>query len=102
MFTQNQNKLSIAERITAPTPKLFAIIRNIGIVIATIAGAIIGLEQQGVQLPEVVKLIADKAAIIAGIVAAIVSQLTVNFSELSTKKVMDKIAEAAKKKPQPQ
>jgi hypothetical protein len=35
------NNLNIVERIKAPTPKWFKIIRNIGIAVATIGGVII-------------------------------------------------------------
>lgn len=94
---QNQD-LPIMDRIKAPTPKLFAIIRNIGITLATVAGAVMGLQEQGVQLPEIVTAIAGKATVIAGIIAALVSQLTVDYSALSTKKVMAKIADVTKKK----
>jgi len=97
---QNQD-LPIMDRIKAPTPKLFAIIRNIGIALATVAGAVMGLQEQGVQLPEIVTIIAGKVTAVAGIIAAIVSQLTVDYSALSTKKVMAKIAEATKKKQVP-
>jgi hypothetical protein len=93
-----QNNMTIGERLTAPTPKLFAIIRNVGIALATVAGAVMGLEEQGVKLPEIVTIVAGKMTAIAGIIAALVSQLTVDFSALSTKRVMDKISEASKKK----
>ena len=91
LFTQNQNKLPIAERIKAPTPPLFAWIRNIGIIVAALSGAVMAIEQQGIQLPEWVALIADKAALIAGIIAAAVSQLTVDFSALGTSKIMQAV-----------
>lgn len=99
-MTQNQD-LPIIERMKAPTPKLFAIIRNIGITLAAVAGAVMGLQEQGVQLPEIVTIIAGKVTAVAGIIAALVSQLTVDYSALSTKKVMAKIAEVSKKKQVP-
>ncbi len=79
---EKQNQLSIVERIVAPTPPLFAWIRNIGIILAAIAGAIISVEEQGVELPEIVKIIADRIVLVSGVVVALVSQLAVDFSKL--------------------
>lgn len=78
----NQDQISIAERIAAPTPRLFAIIRNVGIILAAIVAAFATMEQQGVVLPEWLTMILSKATGIAGAVAAIVSQLTVDFKKL--------------------
>ena len=100
IFTQNQNKLSLVERATAPTPPLFAWIRNIGVILAALAGAVITMQEQGVQLPEIVTVVADRVVVVSGIIAAIVSQLTVDFSKLAQEKIFSKVAEATKKKPQ--
>lgn len=94
---QNQD-IPIVDRLLAPTPKLFAIIRNIGIALATIAGAVMGLQEQGIQLPEIITNLAGKATVIAGIIAALVSQLTVDYEKLSIQKIMAKIADVTKKK----
>jgi hypothetical protein len=93
-----QNKLSIVERIVAPTPKLFAIIRNIGIVLATLSGAVVALQSQGIQLPEIVTVLSEKALWISGLIAAAVSQLTVDFKALSANKIIASVGNVAQKK----
>jgi hypothetical protein len=94
----DQNKLSITERITAPTPKLFAIIRNIGIVLATVSGAVVAMQSQGIQLPEVVTLLSEKALWISGLIAALVSQLTVDFKALNIKNGLASVGNLVQKK----
>lgn len=94
----DQNKLSVTERITAPTPKLFTIIRNIGIVLAALSAAVIAIQEQGVQLPEIVTLLTEKAAWISGLIAALISQLTVDFKKLSGQSVLNSVDNLDKKK----
>ena len=94
----DQNKLSISERITAPTPKLFAIIRNIGIVLATVSGAVVALQSQGIQLPEIVTMLSEKALWISGLIAALVSQLTVDFKALNIKSTLSSVGNLVQKK----
>ncbi|WP_273210521.1 hypothetical protein [Runella zeae] len=94
----DQNKLSITERITAPTPKLFTIIRNLGIVLAALSGAIIAIQQQGLELPTWVSILSDKVAWIAGLIAAIVSQLTVDFKKLTSENALANLGNLADKK----
>lgn len=95
---QKQNKLSIVERIAAPTPTLFAWIRNIGVILAALAGAVMTMQEQGIALPEIVTLIADKVIFVSGAIAALVSQLTVDFSKLDEQSLFSKINDSAKKK----
>jgi len=78
----NQNSLTLLERIQAPTPKLFGIIRNAGIVLATLAGVLMRLQEDGIDLPAFVAVLAHHATWISGIIAAIVAQLTVDFDKL--------------------
>ncbi len=94
----DQNKLSAVERVAAPTPKFFAIIRNIGIVLAAVSGAVIAVQQQGIELPEIVALLADKSAWIAGLIAALVSQFTVDFKKLSGENIIASVGNVVKKK----
>lgn len=94
----NQDKISIPERITAPTPKIFAIIRNIGIVLATLSGVVAALQSQGIQLPEIVTVLSEKALWISGLIAAAVSQLTVDYKKLNVKGVIASVGNLAKKK----
>ncbi|MEZ0484311.1 hypothetical protein [Fibrella aquatica] len=73
-----QDELTIPERLTAPTPKLFKTVRAIGVVVAALAAALMGVESQGVELPAGVAFFAGKAYVLAGAIAALVSQLTVD------------------------
>lgn len=94
----DQSKLTIAERITAPTPKLFAVIRNIGIILATLSGTVVALQSQGIPLPEIVTLFSEKALWISGLIAALVSQLTVDFKVLSAKNALASVGNLPQKK----
>ncbi|WP_052354034.1 hypothetical protein [Flectobacillus major] len=76
----NQNEIGLAERFVSPTPKVFSIIRNIGIILAALAGAIMTIGKD-IELPAILTLIADKATVIAGVISAIIAQLTVDYSE---------------------
>lgn len=76
-----QDELTTVERFTAPTPRFFRLLQVLGIVFATISGALIQLQLQGIELPQVLSVIADKASVIAGIVTALVSQFTVDFKK---------------------
>ncbi|WP_221412971.1 hypothetical protein [Rudanella paleaurantiibacter] len=74
-----QDELSLPERLAAPTPRLFGWIRNAGIVLAALAGAVAAIDKQGVYLPDLVLVLADKAYFVAGLVATLISQLTVDL-----------------------
>lgn len=80
--TMNQDTMTVAERIAAPTPKIFRIIRNVGIIVASAAATIVALPAAGVVLPVALISTATTTAGIAGGVAALISQLTVDFSKL--------------------
>jgi ABC-type xylose transport system permease subunit len=66
--------MNIIQRISSPTPGFFQKLRNIGIVLAAIGGAIITAP---VALPAVVVTVAGYLAV-AGTVIGAVSQLTVS------------------------
>jgi len=77
----NQNvidSLSLIERLGAPTPKLFKTIRNGGILLGLLGGAILGAEEQGINLPALVPFIGGKASLIAGLIASLTAQLAVD------------------------
>jgi hypothetical protein len=63
----------IVERVKAPTPKFFRIVRNIGIGLAAVSTAIVTAP---VALPAILITIATYAGV-AGAVATAISQLTV-------------------------
>jgi hypothetical protein len=65
--------MNIVQRVKSPTPKFFKKVRNIGIILATVASTIVAAP---VALPAVLIKIAGYLAI-AGGVAGAVSQTTV-------------------------
>jgi ABC-type xylose transport system permease subunit len=66
---------SVSERMKAPTPKFFRILRTVGIVIGAVGGAIVAAP---VALPAIVTTIAGYL-VTAGTVAAVISQTTVDL-----------------------
>ena len=79
-----QNKLSIWERLTAPSPKLFAIISRIAVVAGGLAFSISNFNVQmadlGVTMPAFLVKIASIAQwVSAGALA--ITQLTVDFDK---------------------
>ena len=68
------NNLSLLDRLKAPTPNLFKKIRNIGICLAAVGGAIIAAP---VTLPAVAITIAGYLTV-AGSIMTAVSQATVS------------------------
>ena len=89
---KDQNDLSLLERFVAPTPKLFALIRNIGVILAMASMAIKTLPEQGIALPDAVLFFADKAYALAGVVAALVAQFTVDFKAHAKDQLLSKIS----------
>lgn len=64
------NSMNLVERVTAPTPKWFKIIRTIGITLTAVGGAIIAAP---VALPAVLVTVAGYA-ILGGTVATAIAQ----------------------------
>ncbi len=77
-----QDTLSIQERIASPTPKFFQIIQVIGVVLAAVSGALMYLQENGIVLPDVLVWVADKATMVSGIIATLISQLTVDLKKI--------------------
>ena len=65
---------NIVNRATAPTPKFFKVLRNIGLALAAIGGTILTAP---VVLPAVVLTVGGYLAVAGGVLSA-VSQLTVD------------------------
>lgn len=65
--------MTIKKRITAPTPRFFKVLRNIGLVLAAVGGSILTAP---VALPAVVVSIGGYVTVAGGVLSA-VSQLTV-------------------------
>lgn len=68
--------MNLIERIKAPTPKFFRVLRNVGLALLAISGSVIAAP---VVLPAVVVNIAGYAALVGGVISAI-SQVTVDTS----------------------
>ena len=69
----SNHKLSLQERLTAPTPGFFRKLRNIGLIITAVSAAVLTAP---VTLPSVVITVAGYLAV-AGSVIGAVSQVTV-------------------------
>lgn len=93
----DQNQLGLVERLAAPTPKIFAIIRNIGVILAAVSAAILAIQEQGIQLPEIVSILTEKAAWISGLIAALISQLTVDFKKMNASNALASVGNVKKK-----
>ena len=66
--------MNIVERAKAPTPKLFKVLRTIGLALLAVSGSIVAAP---VALPAVVVTVAGYAAVAGGVLSA-VSQITVD------------------------
>ena len=64
--------MNIVQRVKAPTPKFFKVLRNIGLALATVGGTILATP---IALPVVVCSIGGYMAIVGGVLSA-VSQIT--------------------------
>lgn len=73
--------MTIKKRITAPTPKFFKVLRNIGLVLAAVGGSILTAP---VSLPAVVVTIGGYVTVAGGVLSA-VSQLTVKEEQAQQK-----------------
>jgi hypothetical protein len=69
--------MNIIERVKAPTPKFFSIVRNISLVLAGLSASVLAAP---IALPLVVMQVAGYMAV-AGSVASAVSQVTVSGDE---------------------
>ncbi len=75
--------MNIFQRAAAPTPKFFKVLRNIGLIMLAISGAVM---TSPISLPAAVITISGYVAVAGGIISA-VSQVTVSdkgrFSEVN-------------------
>lgn len=74
---QKMQELNVVERMKAPTPRFFRVIRNVGVVLGAVGTTIL---TAGTALPVVVTTAAGYM-ITVGAVAAAVSQTTVDWKE---------------------
>ena len=70
--------MNVVERAQAPTPKFFMVLRNIGIIVATIGGVILTAP---VALPAAIVTVGGYLAVAGGVISAI-SQVTVDDKKL--------------------
>jgi hypothetical protein len=71
------NDLGIIQRMKAPTPKFFRVLRNIGLALAAASGAVLAAP---IALPAAVITAATYVAVAGGVLTA-VSQATVDEEE---------------------
>ena len=64
----NPVKMKITQRVKSPTPKFFKKVRNIGIVLATVATTIVAAP---IALPAVLVKIAGYLAVASGVASAV-------------------------------
>jgi hypothetical protein len=83
LIMQNTD-LNVLERVKAPTPKFFRVIRNVGLVLGAVGTTIL---TAGAALPVVVTSISGYMVTV-GAVAAAVSQTTVDWNELGRQKLL--------------
>ena len=81
-MTKKREKMNIIKRVKAPTPKFFKVLRNIGLVLASIGGTILAAP---VALPVVLTTVGGYLAVAGGVVSA-VSQLTTGEAGLAPSK----------------
>ncbi len=70
--------MSLVKRAKAPTPKFFKVLRNIGLVLATVGGTIMAAP---IALPVIVSAAGGYLAVAGGVLSA-VSQLTTTETEI--------------------
>ena len=77
--TKKVKIMKIVERIKAPTPKFFKLLRSIGLVLLAISGTIVAAP---IVLPVTVITVAGYMAVAGGVISA-VSQMTVAEENLN-------------------
>ena len=66
--------MNVLERAQAPTPKFFKVLRSVGIIVATIGGAILTAP---ISLPAILISVGGYLTVAGGVISAI-SQITVD------------------------
>ena len=87
--------MKIVERIKAPTPKFFKILRSIGLALLAISGTVVAAP---IVLPVTVVTVAGYMAVAGGVISA-VSQLTVDDETLPFDKLRTGSAQDDNNKP---
>ncbi len=77
--------MNIIDRAQAPTPKLFKVLRNVGLVLATVGGVLITAP---VTLPVTIVTIGGYLTVAGGVLSA-VSQITVDDAKSKESKASE-------------
>lgn len=83
------------QRVKAPTPKFFKVLRTVGLALLAVSGSIVAAP---IALPVVVVTAAGYVAV-AGTILSAVSQITVDDNALLDKKIQERIQEDNKNLP---
>lgn len=78
-MNKSVNDLGVMERLKAPTPKFFRVLRNVGLSLAAVSGAVLAAP---VALPAALVAVATYVGVAGGVLTA-VSQSTVDDEEYS-------------------
>lgn len=76
------NDMSVAERVKAPTPKFFKVLRTVGLVLAAISGTLLAAP---IALPVAMVTVITYMGV-AGAMATAISQLTVDDEKINEQK----------------
>lgn len=79
---QKMQELNVVERLKAPTPRFFRVVRTVGLLLGTIGGTLLAAP---VAIPATLTTIAGYL-VTAGVVTAAVSQSTVDWKTYEQQK----------------
>ena len=79
------NSLNLVERVTAPTPKWFKIIRTVGITLTAVGGAILTAP---VALPATIVTVAGYV-MLGGTIASVIAQTSMKTEDSDPKEIKE-------------
>jgi len=82
-----KKNLNITERMKAPTPKFFKVLRNVGLVLAAAGGYLLAAP---IAIPATIVKIAGYLTVAGGVMSA-VSQATVDNDEMNLNQVVKSV-----------
>jgi uncharacterized membrane protein HdeD (DUF308 family) len=80
--------MNLVERAKAPTPRLFRVLRTIGLVLVVVGGSIVAAP---ITLPTLVIIIAGYVTVAGGVLSA-VSQITVDDDAKREHKIVERLS----------
>lgn len=84
--------MNVIERVKAPTPKFFKVLRTVGLALLAVSGSIVAAP---VALPAIIVTVAGYAAV-AGTVLSAVSQITVDDDAKREHEIVKRLEEENK------